>query len=326
MSDTSLYFSTVLALPDDSVLVGGHLVSEGSDPTGTLLVHYNENAEKKWQLIAKIPDMVNGLALRLETDGKVFVGIIGRNGFFCEIDLANKSFTKNHQLTSVDYGYFEDIVLFKGSYYVCGSRRQIYTFDGKEWSRLDSGIFSGDYSRNDFLKELHTSDPFSDYGSYGSEFILSLDASNTLSVCGSNGFVAILDQEKNIWNQLDAPTNIDFKVIYGDDDGSIFIGAGGGILYSISQDGSWKEYHDSKFKDAIIRDILRFKGLIYCAAGQKVLVVKDGEFEEVEISFSDSQEINKLSVFHNVLWAVGDEVIFRFDGSKWTSHISPTNK
>ncbi len=323
MSKTSLYFSTVISLPDDSALVGGHLVSEGSSPTGTLLVHYVKN---KWRLIAKIPDVVNGLSFRSDFNGKVYVGVIGRNGYFCEIDLSNKNITLKHQLKSIDYGYFEDIVLFKDSYYVCGSRRQIHTFNGEKWSILDSDIFSGNYSRSEFVEALHTSDPFHGYGSYGSEFILSLSASNALSACGSHGFFAIFDHENNTWSQLDAPTNVDFKVVYGDDDGSILLGAGSGMMYSVSQDGIWKKFQDPSFNNTVIRDILRFKGIVYCAAGNKILLLDDDKLEEVELPFTESVEVSRLSSSQNVLWAVGGELILKFDGNQWTSHISPTNQ
>ncbi len=321
MSETSLYFTTVLALPDDSVIVGGHLVSEGTSPTGTLIVHYFEN---QWRLIAKVPDVINGMVLRSDPSDKFFIGIIGRSGFFREIDLANKAFTLKHQLKSIDYGYFEDIEFFNDVYYICGSRRQIHTFNRKVWDRFDSGIFSENYSRAEFVEALHASDPFSAYGSYGSEFILSLDASNTLSACGSHGFVAIF--ENNVWTQLDAPTNIDFKVVYGEDDGSMLLGAGEGILYSVSQNGVWNVFQDPSFKNTVIQDILRFNGVIYCVTGNKILLVDNSEFEEVELPFSGSPDVYRLSSSQNVLWAVGGELILKFDGSKWTKHISPTNR
>jgi|GEM_PF-4941454 len=64
---TALYFTTVLALPDSSVIVGGHLVAEEDDPSATLVLRFSSDS---WHLISKVDDIVYSLATSPTLDSR----------------------------------------------------------------------------------------------------------------------------------------------------------------------------------------------------------------------------------------------------------------
>src|SRR3989442_368834 len=109
MSKTNLYFSTVQALPDDSVVIGGHLASEESSPTATLLIHFNG---AKWKLLAKIPDVVNSLTLGRTVGNEQFVAVLGRDGFFAEVSATNGQLVTESSVPISVPGYLEDIAFW----------------------------------------------------------------------------------------------------------------------------------------------------------------------------------------------------------------------
>lgn len=301
MSRTSLYFSTVQALPDDSVVVGGHLVAEESSPTATLLLHL---VGDKWRLVNKIPEAVNALTLGREIGGEHAIGVLGRNGLFSEAIVSTKQIYKQATIATPEPGYLEDVLFWRGAYYVGGAHRQIHRFDGHRWDRLDSNI----YAPADVPKD----------------FVLSLDTDGQLYACGGSGFAARLEQ--GAWKILSAPTNVDLNAVFCASDGRVFFAGGGGLLLTLLPDETWYDIGRNMYPEAIFWDIEEFQGTVYLAAGMSVFRLVEDTLEPVQLPFAREVEIYRMSSSPRSLWLVGGEVVYQFTGGQWLEHISPSNR
>lgn len=301
MGTTDLYFSTVVALPDDSAVVGGHLVQEKASPTGTLLIHLTKG---KWILVAKVPGVVNALTMGRRLGTEQMVGVLGRDGYFAEVSVVSKQVRTETTVPIQIPGYLEDVVFFQGVYFVCGAHRQVHQFDGRIWNRVDSDI----YEPADVPKE----------------FLLSMHAGQRLYASGAKGFAAKLDSAS--WTRFDSPTNVDLNAVLSSSDGSVLFAGGGGLLFRFLPDGSWHQIAMDLYPDAIFWSIDEFQGAIYLAAGNKVFRLVGEQLEPVDLPFSRQIEVYSLAASSNSLWLVGDECVYQYTGERWLEHVSPSNR
>jgi hypothetical protein len=301
MASTNLYFSTVQAMPDDSVVVGGHLTVEGSAPTATLVVHFDGQT---WRLVAKIPEVVNGLTLGRIVANEPALGILSQTGFFAEASVIQKRLHTSARVPKDGHGFLEDVLYFNGAYYIGGAHRQVHRFDGRVWSRVDGSILS------------HSDIP--------AAFILSLHASHNMFACGGSGFAA--RWTGNAWLQLATPSNVDLNGVYCTSDGRVFFCGGRGLLLCLRPDGTWTDYSNHDFEHYIFWDIAEFDRQLYVAAGDGLFKLTGDELQRIELPFGHPVEIYAMSPSTKSLWLVGDEFIYQFTGGEWTEHISPSNK
>jgi hypothetical protein len=301
MSKTNLYFSTVQALPDNSVVLGGHLVVEGSSPTATLVIHF---VEDKWRLLAKVPDVVNALALGRRLGNEQVLAVLGREGFFAEVSVRSRELLTETRVPIEAPGYMEDVVFWREDYYVCGAHRQVHRFNGRIWDRVDRNIYRPAGIPNEFMLSLHTAD--------------------LLYACGSRGFVASFDSRS--WEHIASPTNVDLNTVFCAADGRVMLAGGGGLLFTILPDGTLDQIAEGLYPDAIFWDIEAFQGAIYLAAGKKIFKLEGELLEQIRLPFAREVEAYSLSSSSKSLWLVGDEYVYEFTGGRWLEHQSPSNR
>lgn len=301
MSKTAFYFSTVQALNDDSIIVGAHLVIEGSSPTATLLIHI---CEGKWRLVAKIPDVINAMTIGRKVRNDQTVAVLGREGFFAEASVIKKALITETTVPGKNSGYLEDVVFYQGSYYVCGAHRQVHMFDSRVWARADQNIYSPANIPNEFLLSMHVDH-------------------HRIYACGAGGFAAYF--ESNSWMKLPLPTNVDLNTVFCATDGRVLFAGGGGLLFSLQPSGGWYEIASGLYPDVIFWDIEEFQGAIYLAAGAKVFKLVGQELEPIHLPFIRQIEVYSLSSSSKSLWLVGDEYVYQFTGERWIEHQSPSN-
>ncbi|MET0068543.1 MAG: hypothetical protein ABW096_00785 [Candidatus Thiodiazotropha sp.] len=293
-----LYFSNVAALPDNSAVICGHLVCEGSEPTATLVVHYKNG---KWKLIAKVADVVNQIIYKGSIKEGNVVCVLGRNGYIAEYLVENRELISENIVPARGIGYLEAITYKNNAYYIAGSDHEIIKYADNSFYHYD------DYLSPTPLHEKK---------------YLSIACGEEIYCCGTQGSVIVGDGVS--WNSIESPTNIDLNVVFCTKNGHVYFASGGGLLWRYSNHDGWTEYECDD--NVIFWNVTEFHDELYLAAGTSIYKFNGSEIVKIQMPPDYDCEIYSMSSSLESIWLVGDEYLHQFDGEKWTKHVSPTNE
>lgn len=295
---TALYFSNVAALAGDEAIVAGHLVAEGSEPTGTVLLRCGKTG---WGAVSKVDDVVYHL---VTVQARTFAAI-GRRGAFLMGDRASIAAREHAPISG--FGYLESVGAYAGTCYVCGADRQVLErrADGT-WGHIDEGI------------AIDATTPS------GQSFLdIAAGPPATLLAVGTGGLAAVLQGGK--WSSIDLPTNVDLHCVVRNVDGTAFVAGGGGTLFRIDANGEIDDLSLADGAKVSFRDACMFQGRLYLAAGPRLFSLHDDQLEPVDLPPAAQGDFCALSASES-LWCVGDEWVRQFDGRKWLVHECPANQ
>jgi hypothetical protein len=301
---TALYFTTVRAYPGKAAVVGGHLLSEGEDPTGTRIMLINGGA---WGVVGNLPQVAYSMLIRIppgETKRRLIA--LGRDGLVREFLPANAG-SVDVPITPTEYGYLNEITEVDHVLYVCGVHGQVYRRSNGSWQSMDNGLrkkFDGSHVERR-LRSIHG---FS---------------SNSIYVCGFEGEIWHWDGQK--WTQIDSPTNMPLRCVLCAPDGNAYFCGAAGHLYALLPDRSWEDLSDAQVSKSTLQDMTLFKDRLYIAGDEQLLYLDSKTLKAVPSPQEGRFRAMAIDASNELLWCVGEEDVFSFDGTSWTRYVCPQN-
>jgi photosystem II stability/assembly factor-like uncharacterized protein len=301
---TALYFATVCALPNGDAIVSGHLVSEGHEPTATIVLRCGKRG---WHLVAKFTDIVYAMTYGTTSSpgASHAIGILGRDGRFAICD--DEHIRSVETIGKRGYGYLEGSTWANGSFYACGADGQVFRrTNASVWTDITSGVRGW---------------PANSKGLY----VLSVAErrKGEIVVCGSSGFAAIFDGSR--WRVLDLDTNMDLHRVWLTQAGVGYFCGAGGTLLRMNDERAIVNLSALGATDETFHDICEYAGRLYIAAGRSLLTLEDDRIEEVGVPGPPDASVYRLAAYDS-LWCVGDETVRQLSGDQWTIYESPTNR
>lgn len=214
-----------------------------------------------------------------------------------------------------EYGVLIDDDIFEGSIFyeqpsefIRGAFREVTTIEGKAYAAGLRGIV---FRLDNFTQwtPMHKALP-------PSVNIESIDGFNShdIYVAGDKGEVWHYDG--NSWRGCDIPTNANLNAIKCAGDGYVYIAGNNGALVRGRND-LWETIALDKTIETIW-DLEWFKGKLYCSTISFVYRLEDDSLNLVDFGDDDEPDtFYQLSVADGVMWSIGSEDIFSFDGIKW---------
>lgn len=278
--------------------MGGHLVAEETEPTGTAILTIRD---EEWAFLETAQAVVAGLAFDQSRNGLLAVGREGET-FLMDPHGENMAIGR---LPVRGPTYINDVRYLQGEFCAYGGSNQFIVGDGNSWIHADEGIF----------REFVVGELYSIYTALDFE-------SGTLIVAGRRGLVA--ERRDGTWYPLDPPTNISIHDVESLG-GSRFILVGGGGLFLVSDGGSiWHDLTDDVAVGKTIWSIKRFGGDIFLGLGQELVIIREVSELKFEVIDRRRMEVNRFCA-NRYLWCIGGELVERFDGSEWRVFECPAN-
>jgi hypothetical protein len=155
--------------------------------------------------------------------------------------------------------------------------------------------------------------------------LLSIDgfSSKNIYVCGFEGEIWHWDGRK--WSRIDSPTNMPLQCVLCAPDGNAYFCGAAGHLYALLPDGSWEDLSNPKVSKATLQHMTLFKGRLYIAADEKLLYLDSKTLKAVTSPKEGTFRALQIDASEDLLWCVGEEDVFSFDGKKWTRYVCPEN-
>ncbi len=300
---TSIYFTSVAALANDFVVLGGHLYSEETTPTTTRFFVCHEG---KWFHYFDFDEVVYSLArVRSKTPGlRDSLLVMGRAGHFREITQGQR--TIDEKLDILDAGYLMSMRHLDDRLFVCGIQDIVYRRSGGQWERIDASIFQP--TREVADRGLAGIDGFSDKDVYA---------------VGLHG--AILHWNGDSWTALDSPVKTSLRCVKCSSDGYVYVGGSGGVLLRGNAAG-WTNLTNRTVANGSFERMAEFGGKLYVAGIDKLIRTEGPTIEEVYVPLEGPKSFYALDATETQLWCVGDQSILKFDGRTWERHVCPDNR
>jgi hypothetical protein len=297
---TALYFTTVVAVEDKTAILGGHLYSEGAEPSVTRIVICDGT---NWGFFEDFDDVVYAMTKKPVPGGKDTLCILGREGHYQEV--VSRQPPADARLDTTD-GYLMDLRYIAGSLYACGVQNQVYRQKGKRWVRMDQGTFEP--LEDEVTRTFESIDGF---------------AENDIYAVGDGGAIWHWDGKR--WTELDSPTDYPFYCVLCASSGDAYIGGSNGLLFKGGRDKGWTDLSDAAVTDEVLEDMTEFHGRVYVTATEVLVSTDGGPIEEVKVPVRGDKAYYAIDSGPEFLWCVGDECVLQFDGKKWVRHICPDN-
>ncbi len=117
------------------------------------------------------------------------------------------------------------------------------------------------------------------------------------------------------WKQHDSPVNLILTGVCCSDDGYVYACGQSGTLVR-GRDDQWAAI-DHELTQDDFWDIHSFGGRIYVASFSGLFEIKDGAVQAVDFGGDSPATCHRLTSAEGVLWSVGAEDVFSFDGRVW---------
>ena len=184
----------------------------------------------------------------------------------------------------------------EGFAYACGMDRQVF-------KRISEGKWV----------PLHAPDSSHIKETHGFEAIAGFSGKDLYAV-GWRG--EIWHYDGTIWRQIDSPSSEILTTVVCADDGYVYIGGRNGVIIRghgnewsiINQDGYQGDFWGMQW----------FNNKLYVATMERICVLKNNNIEPVEMGDDEPETCYHLTAAEGVMWSVGTDDIFSFDGKKWT--------
>jgi hypothetical protein len=300
---SAIYFTKIIALRGDYVMLVSHLVSEGSQPTVSRILMLIGG---KWSFLFDIDEVVYATAQKPAniSPPKGSVCFLGRRGKY--VEMVRTVRRDEVRIDTRKAGYLMDMRLIGDRLFAVGGQNIVVTQKGSNWSRIDKGIFS----------------PIGATVDRGLNAVAGFNQDDIYAV-GLGG--AIWHYEGTNWNAIDSPTNVTLKSVacVGD---KIIIGAGAGIVLIGDRKGGWQILQDDAVTRGSIEAIVPFQGSLMLGTDSDLISLKGNKLEKVAVKTELPLSFLSLDVAEDVLWTAGDELVGRYDGKKWTVYACPENE
>jgi hypothetical protein len=257
-------------------------------------VHYDVN-----------DDMIRSVTYS-EADGRCY--LMGLNGTIYSfggarpLSLANirGTFRREVLTDAEEFGELFRVRAVGGHVFACGQSSQIYRYGRRGWEHFDHGVLD--------LKAA----TLEDMGGTGPE---------DLYAVGWGGL--ILHHDGRAWQRLDSPTNQHLSNVKAVAPGQVYVcGNKGTLLRGYAH--QWEFVGDPDFT-ANFWGMEVFQDKIYLAHVGGLLEFDGKRLTEVDLGVSRKVTYHRLSAGDGVLWSVGLDNLFCFDGSRWEEVICPEN-
>ena len=182
-----------------------------------------------------------------------------------------------------------------GVAYACGMKRQVY-------ARRDEGRWTPMHAPEGDGKKVA-----------GFEAIAGVDSEDIYAV-GWEG--EIWQFAKNRWIQRASPANVVLTGACCAPDGNVYVCGQNGILMK-GRDDDWDVLEQEEIEDDFW-DIRWFNGRLYVASMSALYVLDGGQLMPVDFGEDGPRSFYKLTDADGILWSVGQENLFSYDGRKWT--------
>jgi hypothetical protein len=297
-----MYFTNVAVTGDDFAILGGHLYSEGQEPTVTRFVLLDKG---QGFFLFDFDDLVYAIDRKPMPAGKPrdSLCIMGRAGKYRENVAGGKPVDTRIDLN--DEGFFLDLRYIGKHLYACGHQNIVYRQNGTRWVRADQGAFK--------RRKMAVDRSFDAIHGFSEDDIYAV---------GLGGAIWHWNGEK--WKELESPTNFGLYAILCSSGGDVYIAGGGGLVFKGGRKG-WTDLSDRTVMDDTIWNMAEFQGKIYLAAYDKLLVTDGGPVQEMKVPLLGKKSFMAMDATPRQLWTVGDDNIFQFDGKKWNRHVLPDN-
>lgn len=281
--------------------------------------YYHDNIEFKAISVALIPKTEHTLRVMvsLGLDGKIEFYSSQKTIFekIEEVGFTNPEFF---------YGTLNKIRNIQSNIYACGSSGQIYQRVSNEWLHTDQDLLL----------------PKVEYKNVRPEDILNLDHEgffreiydinghnlNCLYVCGEDndgGFIACNSNGKWVINSKRTPSSLHHIQLCPDGINVIVVGDYGTVFFGNSDSG-FINLKDISINDSFYQSCY-FKDDLYIAASSGLYKYSNKIFEMVEV-IPLNTEVSIVEATENILWALTDKEIYRFDGNSWNIILDPDNR
>lgn len=299
-SEAALFFNEVHAVDDGRVVFGGHFyIFEGTDSEVTRVAIWL--GEDKWARVGDVDAIVPSLCTYPLPDKKLALAALGRDGTFVLFQGKDR-----RELTiPKDPGFLFQICLVGRSLFACGSQRQVWRFDGRAWARFDEGLVTPrTRARNPVLHGIH-----------------GLSESHLYAV-GRAGEIALFDGKS--WRLVDSPTNQSLERVLCVSKSEVYICGNSGLVYRGSED-TWESIGPKGYSENFW-GLTRFKDDIYVCSTPDLFRYDGTEMKRVDTGLKGAI-FSRLSANSEYLWATtGKDILYRFDGKKWTVQTWPDNR
>jgi hypothetical protein len=298
----TLYFTRVVALEPDCVMLVAHLISEGTDPTFSRVIKLDRGT---WSHVMDIDEIVYGTEKKpASIAGSVgSVYFLGRQGLFRELSLGGQ--TTDERIDVQGAGYLMTMKLVGDNLYAAGIQNIVVKRGPNGRTRMDRGIFRrlGD--------EVHR-------GINGIDGFSSID----IYAAGLDG--SIYHWNGRSWRRSESPTNVDLTCVLCTSSGDVVIAGGGGIVLIGNFTKGWRELTDPSITEETIESAVELYGRPYLGTDEELLrVAAAGTLEAIRVPARPAPSFSAMDVAGDTLWAVGDKFVGRFNGTTWSTFVCP---
>jgi hypothetical protein len=298
---TTYFFSSIIAVDNNTAMIGCHSQQEEYDPSYTKFFLIIDG---KWKYLSDINDVVCSTDKIVHKERGLMCCILGRNGVFQEmsVDRAFPYKKTGHLQTS---NVLLDLKNIDGNLYACGAHRQIIRRYRWGWADFGEAITENNLvaSSVTFTSIAGTSE-------------------NNLFVASYAG--DILHWDGTEWKLVKSPLRLPIWSLVYTKENLLYAGYSGGDIYMRNSNGEWMMFQNhTDFKE--IQQMIEFKGCIYISAVRGLLRLRHDQIEPISLPVKNvgKNPFYRMDTTENMLWVVGDQNIFRFDGRKWTNFIVP---
>jgi hypothetical protein len=204
---------------------------------------------------------------------------------------------------STKLGYLAQMRKVGDALFVCGYRRQVYRLDGEQWTLISTAILDN-----------RPKGPWN-----GFESIDGFSSSDIYTV-GDEGEIWHFDGNK--WTQCESPTNRNLAEVRCFD-GKVWICGDGGLIL-VGDSHGWVVLWDQDEPSESWWSIERFGGRTFLAGNDFLGEFANGRIQPAVGAPSDITTM-RLHQSNGLLWSIGEEDIFSFDGLAWRRIICPQN-
>lgn len=296
--ETALYFATLAPYGDTGVFLGGHLLVEETEPTGTTLLAIRDN---KWVFLKSVPAVIGGIT---SAPGGNPMLALGRDGEVFTVNPETKEIAQSG-IALRGPTYMQGIIRARDQFCAFGGSHQVYLGQPGDWTAADANIY-----REFVVGELHML------------YDMAEAPDGSLVTCGRDGFTARMQTDR--WQGLDAPTNLPLHAIAPlGEDRFVLVGAGGAV-FVLKNYEEWHDLTETLGLGKPLWDVQPYKDKLYLAASDELIELSPVSDTEFEVTDTREMPATKLCA-NDYLWCIGGEEVLRFDGEAWETFLCPAN-
>lgn len=209
-------------------------------------------------------------------------------------------------MLDIDNVYLMDFCEVDGEFYVCGIQNQVLWQNKGVWQCIDQGfyVFLGD----EVIVCLNGIDGF---------------LCDDVYVVGDVGVIWYWDGKG--WQVLVVFINLLFYCVYCVVDGIVYIGGFGGILLCGSVQVGWIDIGDCDLCLEVLENMVEFVGKFYVIVIDQLFEYDGMCLSEIKVLVQGKKVYYVIDVKFEVMWVVGDECVFSYDGGIWQCYVCLEN-